>query len=43
MGIDAFVGIETAIQFLIIMCIVSVPLGLWKLIEIIIWIVKFFK
>lgn len=31
------------ITFLMVVCCISVPLGLWKLIEIIIWIVRHVK
>ena len=31
-------GIDTAINALIVLCTLFVPLGLWKLIEIIIWL-----
>jgi hypothetical protein len=35
--------IEDAFKFLFIIFIIFVPLGLWKLIEIIIWIIKHVK
>lgn len=33
-------GIGQLIVFLFVLCCVFVPLGMWKLVEIIIWLVK---
>jgi len=32
-----FEGVGTAINALLIICVISIPLGIWKLIDIIIW------
>ena len=36
----AFRGVSDAIALLFILCCIFVPLGLWKLVEIIIWLFK---
>lgn len=33
-------GISAAINGIIVICFISIPLGIWKLIEIIIWLFK---
>jgi len=33
-------GLGDFITFLMVVCCISVPLGIWKLIDIIIWMVK---
>jgi hypothetical protein len=35
-----FEGMGSYVETLIVICVISVPLGLWKLIEIIIWLCK---
>ena len=37
---EMFKGLEQLFVGLLVTCIISVPLGLWKLVDIIIWIVK---
>ena len=33
-------GVGTALAALFAICVVSVPLGLWKLVEIVIWVLS---
>lgn len=40
---DAFGALEKMFWGLLLACIVFVPLGMWKLVEIIIWISKHVK
>lgn len=33
-------GLGKAIKLLLIICCISVPLGLWKIIDIVVWVMK---
>jgi len=35
-----FEGIGTAINLMMWTCAISVPLGMWKLVEIVVWVCK---
>ena len=37
---NMFEGIDYLLKTMFITCLVSVPLGLWKLVEIIIWVIN---
>ena len=39
-GGDMFEGLDLLIKGLFITCCISVPLGVWKLVEIIIWVMN---
>jgi hypothetical protein len=34
---QAFAAVERLIAFLVILCVIFIPLGIWKLVEIAIW------
>ncbi len=40
---EVFKILGKLVKFLFILCIIFVPLGLWKFIELIIWLIKHIK